>query len=82
MAQAGFAVYPNPARGEVNIKNGSQKQLKHFSLYDLSGKRLLDQDLNDVEVNTIQTSILSSGLYIISVEDTTGAKYSSRLMIK
>ncbi|HEY0047428.1 MAG TPA: PQQ-dependent sugar dehydrogenase [Flavobacterium sp.] len=82
MAQAGFAVYPNPARGEVNIKNSSQKQLKHFSLYDLSGKRLLDQDLNDVEVNTIQTSILSSGLYIISVEDTTGAKYSSRLMIK
>lgn len=82
MADGGFSMYPNPAASEVFIRSTSDRTLSTFSLYDLSGKLLMTQSLANVETNTINTGSLQSGLYVATVEDTSGARFTSKLTIK
>ncbi|HEX9981411.1 MAG TPA: PQQ-dependent sugar dehydrogenase [Flavobacterium sp.] len=78
----GYSLYPNPAAAEVFIKNSSQNPLRSFKLYDLAGKLLLNEQLDNVETNSISTASLQSGLYLVTVEDAGGTSYSTRLAIK
>jgi glucose/arabinose dehydrogenase len=81
-AENGLSLYPNPAKSEVSITNTSNKILSQFRLYDLSGKLLLEQKMSDLATTTINTGALQSGLYVATVEDVSGAKFSSKLVIK
>lgn len=81
-SENGFAMFPNPAHSEVSIRNTSGKLLIRFSLYDLSGKLLLQKNLDSIETNVVQTGALQSGLYVTTVEDANGARYSSKLTIR
>jgi glucose/arabinose dehydrogenase len=81
-AENGFSLYPNPAAAEVSLLNSANKILSQFKLYDLSGKLLLEQKMNDLGTNTINTGSLRSGLYVATVEDVSGAIFTSKLMIK
>lgn len=81
-SENGFSMFPNPANAEVSIRNISGKTLTQFNLYDLSGKLLMQKNLDNIETNTIQTGSLQSGLYVATVEDSGGARYSSKLTIK
>ncbi len=80
-AEHGFTMSPNPANSEVSIRNTSGATLSKVELYDLSGKLLLQQPLENIETNTINTGALQSGLYIVTVEDVSGAKFTSKLTI-
>jgi len=81
-AENGFSLFPNPARSEVFIRNTSNRSLSKFSLYDLSGKLLMSQNLDNVETNTVNTGSLQSGLYVATIEDATGARFTSKLTIE
>jgi len=77
-----FSVYPNPAKSEINITNNSQHQLTNVTIYDVSGKKLLTKKLDNLTTNNVSVSMLSSGIYILSVENSHGAKHTTRLVIE
>ncbi len=82
VAENGFSLYPNPARSEVFIRNTSQRNLLTFTLYDLSGKLLLSKKLDNIETNVVDTNSLQSGVYIATIEDVSGGRFTSKLTIE
>ncbi|MCK8480363.1 FG-GAP-like repeat-containing protein [Psychroserpens algicola] len=56
---------PNPTNGILNISTELQLHDAFFSIYDLSGRRIMTNALNDSK--TIDVSQLSAGNYILSI---------------
>jgi hypothetical protein len=64
-----MAVFPNPAQALVNLKiEGGEFQNLSFRLYDLSGRLLDVQSINEA-LTTVPIQNLSSGTYLLSVLD-------------
>ncbi len=59
-------VYPNPIGDQLNIQ--SDNKLNKIEVYDMSGKKILEQDTN-AKSSVIDTSKLSKGNYIIKTHD-------------
>ncbi|RZJ29771.1 MAG: T9SS type A sorting domain-containing protein, partial [Flavobacterium sp.] len=78
----GIALYPNPSKGEISLRNTSGKPLSTFKLYDMSGKLLMRKQLADVETNTINTTSIQTGLYVVTVENGAGERFTSKLTIQ
>lgn len=78
--KANFQLLPNPAAEEVFIKSTGLNFPAVVSIYDISGKLLLNQSLN--EETAITTSSLKTGLYMVSVRDNNGVVLNSKLSIK
>ena len=79
----GFSLYPNPAKTEVFIKNKTGATLSKVKVFDLTGKLVLTQVVENNETNpSVNISALSGGLYLISVEDVTGNRYQSKLVVE
>lgn len=77
LTDADMTLYPNPVRAEdaaVKLKFSSHTLTSKasYTIYDLIGKRLQAQPLLNSGTNeeTIDVSALSTGVYIIKVEDT------------
>lgn len=81
-AENGLSMYPNPATSELFIKNSNETGLALFSMYDLSGKLLMEQKLNDIEVNAIPTGNIQTGLYLVTIQDASGSRFNSKVAIK
>lgn len=69
-------VYPNPGNGHFKVRLNSDvyPQNLEFKVYDVSGKLLfkIDETRNADAVIHLDLSHLNSGMYILSVESTTG----------
>lgn len=77
-----FVVYPNPAKNEIHIKSGSATLGKTFiSLYDASGKLVLEDNLNLSEANTINVSSVPNGVYVVKGTGI-GVNFSQKVIIK
>ncbi|HNP32872.1 MAG TPA: PQQ-dependent sugar dehydrogenase [Flavobacterium sp.] len=80
--RSGFSLYPNPAKTEIFIKNKTEKILSKVSIFDLTGKLVLTKAVENNETNpSVNIAALSNGLYLVSVEDFTGSKYQSKLIV-
>ena len=79
-SKSGLSILPNPVKNEFTINNSNQINLSKTQLFDLSGKLLLSQNLANSASNLINISSLTTGLYLISVEDTLGNKYQTKLI--
>ena len=78
-----FAVYPNPAKDVVSIrKTESGNYPVQAQIYDLSGKLVLEKPLADIEENTIATTTLTSGFYMMNITDNSGNNFRQKLMIE
>ncbi|TPD68586.1 PQQ-dependent sugar dehydrogenase [Flavobacterium microcysteis] len=75
----GFSMYPNPADSELFLSNSNGTVLQKISIVDLSGKLLIDQKLENTPVNTINISSLQTGIYVVTIEDTSGNTFTSKL---
>lgn len=61
------SVYPNPTNGSIFIK--SNNNLKSVTIYDITGKIVLDRRLESSQLSTeINLSSFTTGLYIVSLE--------------
>ncbi len=80
--QNGFSMYPNPTDSEVYLSNSNENILSKFSIVDMSGKLLLEQKLENAPLNTINTASLESGVYIVTIEDISGNRFTSKLVKK
>ncbi len=73
-------MYPNPAKGEVNIELGKAiKENGIVSINDLSGREVLREKLSDYR-QKIDVSSLNKGLYLMHITSVQGS-FSSRLYI-
>lgn len=78
----GVSVYPNPAKNEVFIKlNSVTTGNTIISVYDATGKLVITERLNLNSKNSIDTSKLSNGIYIIKGEGI-GVNFSQKIIIK
>ncbi|MGE8555079.1 MAG: choice-of-anchor J domain-containing protein [Chryseobacterium jejuense] len=67
------AVYPNPTKGEVNIK--TDKKVKSASVIDMSGKTL-----NKTESGNTDISALPKGTYLMKVEFADGTSTTEKII--
>lgn len=78
----GFSLYPNPAKESFTIKSSTSNLATKIDVIDLTGKLLFTKELSANPENTIATSALSKGIYLISVETTNGTNYTTKLIVE
>lgn len=71
--KASTSIYPNPTKGEVNIK--TDKKIKATSVVDMSGKTL-----SRVESGNTDISSLPKGIYLMKVEFTDGTSTTEKII--
>lgn len=74
-------VYPNPASSEVFVRSSKINYPALANIYDLTGKLLRSQTLlkNDQSINT---SELSSGVYLMNIQGSDQTQWQSKLTIQ
>ena len=77
-----FSIYPNPAKESFTIKSSSDNLVTNIELFDLTGKLLLTKKLENTIENTITTSPLSKGIYLITLDTKNGTSYTTKLIIE
>ncbi len=78
----GVSVYPIPAKNEVFIKSNSVTSGNTIiSIYDATGKLVISESLNLNSKNSIDTTKLSNGIYIIKGEGI-GSNFTQKIIIK
>lgn len=79
--KSGLLLSPNPASTFFTIKNVNGLALSQLAIYDLTGKMVKKQSLNNAEQTTISTENLTTGLYFVSVEDENGKRFQTKLAV-
>lgn len=64
-------VYPNPVTDWLTLRLSDANQLLHYQITDLSGKVLIEKNINGIE-SLIDIHVLASGLYTLQVSTTKG----------
>ena len=68
-----FLIHPNPTHGEVNIKVSGLTNLSSIHLYDLSGKSLYTETINEGDQQRYEKSLdlsdYASGIYLLRLVD-------------
>ncbi len=78
----GFSLYPNPAKESFTIKSSDENLATKIDLFDLTGKLLLTKKLENSPENTIATTSLSKGMYLVTLETKNGTSYTTKLIIE
>lgn len=76
-----FSIYPNPASDVLYIRSSGSDAI-NAAVYDVSGKLLINKNVDTHESNCISTAGLPSGLYIVSLSDESGNTSTHKLSIK
>jgi hypothetical protein len=76
-AENAFAVYPNPAKEVLNIKNVTPLNDCKASVYSVDGK-LIKSSL--IENGAIPVQQLAKGTYIIKIQDKAGKQHSAKFI--
>jgi hypothetical protein len=66
--QDNIRLFPNPTSGIIKISNPNFVKIKKVNIYNIYGQRLQSKSQN----NIIDLSNLSTGVYIIKIEDENG----------
>ena len=77
---SGFSLYPNPSKNSITISSSEASFAKQIQIFDVSGKLLISKEVSQNKRNTIDTTSLSIGVYIVNVTTTDGKNYSSKLV--
>ncbi len=72
-------LFPNPVLETLNISNTNYTNGDRVSLYDLSGKIVLSQSLEE-ENSTIDVNALSTGVYILEYSTTSGDSTTRKIV--
>lgn len=66
-------IYPNPTKGEINIK--TDKKIKSSTVFDLSGKALLQTNSEKVNISSF-----AKGTYLVKVEFADGSTKTEKVI--
>ncbi len=77
------SVYPNPAQNDVTISfNGKQFNTIHLAVYDLQGRKWLEQYYLNVKAVVFQTEQFPSSLYIVQLKVDGDKPYQFKLSVQ
>lgn len=62
----GFTVYPNPTNSSVTVK--FETSVGQFSIYDITGKQLINIPNNNANETQIDLSNLAAGIYLLTAD--------------
>ncbi len=66
-------IYPNPSNGLISFSNTLGNPINKFEVYDLLGKQVFNELLNENEINkTFDVSQLKSGIYLVKLSSDDG----------
>ena len=76
-SSSGIKIYPNPATDRITIEIKSQNILKNslISVYDIQGQLVFEKSVLQKSMN-IDISALTSGVYIVKLNNNTGVEVS------
>ncbi len=74
-----YRMYPNPAKYSFTI--ASQKNLKTVVVFNSVGMKILEQQVNQMEV-TINTNQLSNGIYFVKIVAADGSISADKIVIQ
>ncbi|WP_397364368.1 choice-of-anchor B family protein [Olleya sp. R77988] len=69
-----FTITPNPAQSESKLKSTSGNTIKTVQIYNVLGKSLFYKDNIDSETFVLPIQNLSSGIYLVKINDLTSKK--------
>lgn len=72
-AKTNTAIYPNPTKGEVNVK--TDKKIKSTSVIDMSGKTLTTIESGNTDIST-----LPKGTYLMKVDFADGTSTTEKII--
>ncbi|MGG7663485.1 T9SS type A sorting domain-containing protein [Dyadobacter sp. BHUBP1] len=75
--EANAAVYPNPARDRIFVRNG--RRIKQVSVVDMRGRSVISVNRNYEK--GINVNDLPAGVYLVSIEDDKGKITSRKIII-
>ena len=75
-----FSIYPNPVQNSFSVASENPTTIKKIALFDFSGKLLLSKAIFQNELQNIDVSGLSKGIYFVSIFTVDGKSYSEKLM--
>lgn len=73
-------IFPNPATNELFIKNDNNLDLKLITITDLTGKTVLNQDIQDIGSSAVNIVNLASGMYLVTVQTQSGLTTTSKII--
>ena len=73
-------MYPNPTKDNFTIKSRNGNEIAKIELFDTTGKLLLSKENLKSDLQTIDVSTLSKGVYIVSVYSLDGGNYVSKMV--
>ncbi len=73
-----ISLYPNPVKNLLNVS--SKNELSYASFYSVTGKLVMEVELNGVFSKDMDVSGLESGLYILQVRDVEGEANSMKFL--
>ncbi|HKL40296.1 MAG TPA: T9SS type A sorting domain-containing protein, partial [Cryomorphaceae bacterium] len=78
----GFNLYPNPTRGQVNIKTNSEKALLNVVVFDQMG-RIVEQfgNQNSSQILSLELGHLPLGVYSLSLTAADGKTSTKKLVL-
>jgi glucose/arabinose dehydrogenase len=77
-----FKIYPNPSKNEIYIEKTDDTFPVEITIFDFNGKKLWNQKTENVSKNTISTSFLSSGLYLMNIKTNQEKTFTHKLVIE
>ena len=63
-----FKLYPNPADNFVNIQTDKSYKLVEVYVYDITGKQIQYQKVNDIDYILLETTRMNTGIYLVEVK--------------
>lgn len=77
-----FSVYPNPVINSFNISIPEEINARIVQITDITGKVILDQEINRSEGDKISCNNWPDGLYFITITAENNSSYTSKFIIK
>ena len=76
-----FSIYPNPASGYVNVKASSVQNNVTVAIYDLNGRIVVNQLLQNTNNAQININSLATGVYVVKI-NSNGNSQTEKLIIQ
>ena len=74
-------IFPNPVQDKVNVYLIGDNTPKNMSVYDISGKAVYTQQINDM-ITTLDLKKIPNGVYMIKVADLSGKILFTEKIVK
>ncbi|NQX99343.1 MAG: T9SS type A sorting domain-containing protein, partial [Flavobacteriales bacterium] len=75
-----YKIYPNPSENYIWIENTSSNIKAKFSIYDINGKLIYEEDINQKIKINIQN--WAKGTYIVNINTVNNLSYTEKIIVK